>query len=990
MSQAGNVSSQIREVQAPLDKQVRQAGLLILSSAINVQSQDGTFRFPYALLKAMNLTVDTLQADTAEIANSTLYDGNIGKYAVIFITSYWAVLDGDINSTELAILDAYELKFGVSEVLVGISQNTPKAWKSRYGITSSGMYASENITRVRWSANDLIETVDIKGTNFTLDGGTTAYARMGNESSQTMPYLWSYTDSVGRIRVTGIANAGGGAGILGEDEAYSMPTWLGLKLSPANKVMEYYWSLDIDDINLPPFLGNQHMNGDDLKYVYEQFTPIGLKPTLMIFIGSVEVLYDLRTRFPSFYNKLVALKDYFDIGIHPNLANPPSYAWALENIKAYHSNLSNWNIPANLLCLVTDGHLYSTTAAPAIQDSGYHFIAQCASQTNDVPPYCKYPKYDTSATNLFRIPRVSFIAYNSQNMSSVLSQSGFATWGEYYRYQIRGTYRNYGKELGYVAWFTHEVNFMQDYPAVQIINNLRGIGVAPLTYVPSLILANYLRFTQDYDFNVTYNIDAQTLTYDIAKQNGNAENEIMLILPVSSTSSATPLAVFAEKDYTAMLLPQTSQILITLGQTYPGPYVKHYTTRLISTTKTDDKFSFVLTANLSGFISVTKVFVGDRGEPTGVLIDNVAQSVNCNSSSRMLTITVKHYSNPTEIVVDWSRHTPSASFFYSPLNPYVKGAVAFNASDSRPYGGYIVSYQWDFGDGFLGQGMIASHIYDTLGTYKVTLNVTDSEGFWSSTTAEVTVTMPGAPSIWKVEHQPKIPDYRDNVTITANITSAESGIGVVILNHFDGSKWINLTMTIENELYTATIPALVYGTAVQYRIYASNDVGNWAETGIATYTVVDPLPPSLGQVQTSPQEPSAGEDVFIYAQVSEPAFASGIKSVTLIWVAFGGKSGSSPMMLEGDVFKTSIPGQDGDTLVLFVIESYDVAGNRALSESYSYKVRVAGTGGFLLLIAAITATLASFAGVAFFVIRKRKVKNKSARISEKPATHMHA
>ncbi|MFQ5999300.1 MAG: PKD domain-containing protein [Candidatus Bathyarchaeia archaeon] len=84
---------------------------------------------------------------------------------------------------------------------------------------------------------------------------------------------------------------------------------------------------------------------------------------------------------------------------------------------------------------------------------------------------------------------------------------------------------------------------------------------------------------------------------------------------------------------------------------------------------------------------------------------------------------------------------PVASFVYSPLYPQVSEDVTFNASASTPDGGYIVSYEWDFGDDSPREfGMVVTHHYTATGTYNVTLNVTDSEGKWDTESKIITVT----------------------------------------------------------------------------------------------------------------------------------------------------------------------------------------------------------------------------------------------------------
>ncbi|UCF07367.1 MAG: PKD domain-containing protein [Thermoplasmata archaeon] len=52
----------------------------------------------------------------------------------------------------------------------------------------------------------------------------------------------------------------------------------------------------------------------------------------------------------------------------------------------------------------------------------------------------------------------------------------------------------------------------------------------------------------------------------------------------------------------------------------------------------------------------------------------------------------------------------------------------FDGSWSYDQDGFIVSYEWDFGDGSNASGVMTSHIYDAYGEYIVTLTVTDDDG----------------------------------------------------------------------------------------------------------------------------------------------------------------------------------------------------------------------------------------------------------------------
>lgn len=75
------------------------------------------------------------------------------------------------------------------------------------------------------------------------------------------------------------------------------------------------------------------------------------------------------------------------------------------------------------------------------------------------------------------------------------------------------------------------------------------------------------------------------------------------------------------------------------------------------------------------------------------------------------------------------RAPPWAAFTYSPQNPYANQTVTFDASASEPDGGIIVQYQWDFGDGTIinETDPVTNHAYSAVGSYNVTLTITDSE-----------------------------------------------------------------------------------------------------------------------------------------------------------------------------------------------------------------------------------------------------------------------
>lgn len=82
---------------------------------------------------------------------------------------------------------------------------------------------------------------------------------------------------------------------------------------------------------------------------------------------------------------------------------------------------------------------------------------------------------------------------------------------------------------------------------------------------------------------------------------------------------------------------------------------------------------------------------------------------------------------------------PTASFTFSPQKPKVGETVTFDATASHDPDGFIVWYEWDFGDGSTGFGEKVFHTYTSPGDYTVTLTVSDNDGFTDTETKVITV-----------------------------------------------------------------------------------------------------------------------------------------------------------------------------------------------------------------------------------------------------------
>lgn len=92
------------------------------------------------------------------------------------------------------------------------------------------------------------------------------------------------------------------------------------------------------------------------------------------------------------------------------------------------------------------------------------------------------------------------------------------------------------------------------------------------------------------------------------------------------------------------------------------------------------------------------------------------------------------------VVVGVPNQSPSAAFTFSPQDPVVGEAVAFDAGGSSDLDGSISAYAWNFDDGGTGSGLTAAHTFTASGTYDVRLTVTDNNGATGTTTKSVSVT----------------------------------------------------------------------------------------------------------------------------------------------------------------------------------------------------------------------------------------------------------
>jgi len=210
---------------------------------------------------------------------------------------------------------------------------------------------------------------------------------------------------------------------------------------------------------------------------------------------------------------------------------------------------------------------------------------------------------------------------------------------------------------------------------------------------------------------------------------------------------------------------------------------------------------------------------------------------------------------------------PMASFTATPSSGQPGSIISFNASSSLDSDGSIVSYVWDFGDGSSASGITAAHAYGSVGTYTVTLMITDDGGATDTATDTVSIQAVALPDliIQSFSHAPSAPTIGQNVAFTitvANQGNANAGLFRVSLAGASASAQsyfaqlgvgasqtitLNLPLAAGSETFTATVDDL----AQVAESNESNNMQSVVVTAAATPPVAEAAGPYAGTAGSS-------------------------------------------------------------------------------------------------------------------------------------------
>jgi parallel beta-helix repeat protein len=196
-----------------------------------------------------------------------------------------------------------------------------------------------------------------------------------------------------------------------------------------------------------------------------------------------------------------------------------------------------------------------------------------------------------------------------------------------------------------------------------------------------------------------------------------------------------------------------------------------------------------------------------------------------------------------------------------------------------------------------------------------------------------------------LHHYPPSPLEANDVLVISEIGDI-SGVEVALLSYRlnTSGSWNNLTMTEADSVWTAFVPKQVEGTDVDYRVSASDSLGNWATSVIESYTVLrhDMEGPEI-LVAISPLIPYDNSSVTVSAVITDE---SGVEQAILscsideqaTWV-------NSTMILIEGAWTGHLSQYDGGTRVFYRVYSEDGAGNWASTDPQLYVVLLSDTEG---------------------------------------------
>lgn len=131
---------------------------------------------------------------------------------------------------------------------------------------------------------------------------------------------------------------------------------------------------------------------------------------------------------------------------------------------------------------------------------------------------------------------------------------------------------------------------------------------------------------------------------------------------------------------------------------------------------------------------------------------------------------------------------PVANASASEQSGFVGTLLIFNGSLSTDPDGYLTDWSWDYGDGTNGSGERTTHIYQHVGTYTVTLTITDNKDATDNDTGRVIITTANNPPTKPVVNGTTSGKKNKAYTFTVQSTDQDNDFLQYIITWGDGTQ----------------------------------------------------------------------------------------------------------------------------------------------------------------------------------------------------------
>jgi hypothetical protein len=205
-----------------------------------------------------------------------------------------------------------------------------------------------------------------------------------------------------------------------------------------------------------------------------------------------------------------------------------------------------------------------------------------------------------------------------------------------------------------------------------------------------------------------------------------------------------------------------------------------------------------------------------------------------------------------------------------PYTANISKPIHFNANDSTDEDGSIQSYLWDFGDNTTSENKTVNKTYTDIGSYTVSLTVTDDDG--AASTVYTTALIQGL-LIRDITVSPLSQRLNESVNISCFVTHSDPLQSVNLSIITPNETIINHSMSTVNGFYSQFYYNQTYTQTGEYTYYMTivDEVNRTILSSTDSFTIYSPISPTITKVNTTPNIKQRNQLVNIQATISSPS-----------------------------------------------------------------------------------------------------------------------